>query len=90
VATERVEINGNRRNWPKLQVGNRVAVRPFCPARESNTEVASLTFTPVDSQRWMVRLHPLGNSRCDDSAIGQYDREKELVDRSFDCVRKSH
>jgi hypothetical protein len=27
--TERVEINGNRRNWPKLQVG--VAVRSFLP-----------------------------------------------------------
>ena len=29
VPTEQTEINGNRSNWPKLWVGNRVAVRCF-------------------------------------------------------------
>ncbi len=31
VPTERAEINGNRGNWRKLQVGNRVVVRCFFP-----------------------------------------------------------
>ncbi len=31
VATERAEINGNRLNWPKLQVSNRAVVRCFFP-----------------------------------------------------------
>ena len=31
VPTERVEIDGNRANWGKLRVGNRVVVRCFFP-----------------------------------------------------------
>ena len=35
VPTERVEIDGNRGNWRKLQVGNRVVVRCFFPGERS-------------------------------------------------------
>jgi hypothetical protein len=31
VPTERAQINGDRGNWPKLHVGNRVVVRCFFP-----------------------------------------------------------
>ena len=31
VPTERAEINGDRGQWPKLHVGNRVVVRCFFP-----------------------------------------------------------
>ena len=34
--TERAEINGNRGNWRKLQVGNRVVVRCFFPGERSD------------------------------------------------------
>ena len=36
VPTERAEINGNRGNWRKLQVGNRVVVRCFFPGERSD------------------------------------------------------
>jgi hypothetical protein len=39
VPTERAEINGNRGNWRKLRVGNRVVVRCFFPANEPKAEV---------------------------------------------------
>jgi hypothetical protein len=35
VPTERAEINGNRGNWRKLQVGNRVVVRCSFPGERS-------------------------------------------------------
>jgi hypothetical protein len=35
VSTERAEIDGNRANWPKLQVGNRVLVRCFFPGERT-------------------------------------------------------
>jgi len=35
VPTERVEIHGNRENWPKLQVGNRVMVKCFFPGERT-------------------------------------------------------
>jgi hypothetical protein len=35
VPTERAEINGNRGNWPKLRVGNRVLIRCFFPAERT-------------------------------------------------------
>ena len=34
VRTERAEINGDRGNWRKLRVGNRVLVRCFFPGKE--------------------------------------------------------
>ena len=36
VPTERAEINGNRGNWRKLQVGNRVVVRCFFPGENTD------------------------------------------------------
>jgi hypothetical protein len=33
--TERAEINGNRGNWRKLRVGNRVLVRCFFPGERT-------------------------------------------------------
>ena len=36
VPTERVEIDGNRGNWRKLQVGNRVVVMCFFPGERSD------------------------------------------------------
>ena len=33
--TERAEIHGNRENWPKLQVGNRVMVKCFFPGERT-------------------------------------------------------
>ncbi len=36
VPTERAEINGNRGNWRKLQVGNRVVVRCFFPGEREH------------------------------------------------------
>ena len=35
VPTERAEIDGNRANWPKLLVGNRVLVRCFFPGERT-------------------------------------------------------
>jgi hypothetical protein len=35
VPTERVEINGNRGNWPKLRVGDQVVVRCFFPGERA-------------------------------------------------------
>jgi hypothetical protein len=34
---ERVEIDGNRANWPKLRVGYRVLVRWFFPGERTET-----------------------------------------------------
>jgi hypothetical protein len=36
VPTERAEINGNRSNWRKLRVGNRVVVRCFFPGEREH------------------------------------------------------
>jgi hypothetical protein len=36
VPTERAEINGNRGNWQKLHVGNRVLVRCFLPGERTD------------------------------------------------------
>ena len=45
VPTERADLDGNRVNWPKLWVGNRVVVRCFFPGEtEPNTAVPSLPF----------------------------------------------
>jgi hypothetical protein len=35
VPTERAEIDGNRVNWPRLRVGNRVLVRCFFPGERT-------------------------------------------------------
>ena len=35
VPIERAEIDGNRANWPKLRVGNRVLVRCFFPGERT-------------------------------------------------------
>jgi hypothetical protein len=36
VPTERAEINGNRGNWRRLHVGDRVVVRCFFPGERSD------------------------------------------------------
>ena len=36
VSAGRAEINGNRDNWPKLQVGNRVVVRCSFPGERTD------------------------------------------------------
>jgi len=74
VPTERAEIKGNRVNWPKLQVGNRVAVRCFLPWEENEDGNRSLVSSPADSlEDRLLQLQPLLNSWLDDSPIGQYD-----------------
>ena len=36
VPTERAEVDGNRANWQRLRVGNRVLVRCFFPGERSD------------------------------------------------------
>ncbi len=82
VPTERVEIDGNRVNWPKLWVGNRVVVRCFFPG-ETGPDIAvpSLPFQPVElleidaattaSRRLAIRLlFPSGKTRENKLTLG--------------------
>jgi hypothetical protein len=63
VTTQRAEIDGNRANWRKLHVGNRVLVRCFFP--EERTSAPRLAKEPrqlrtVNSQAPCERRGPIG------------------------------